>query len=41
MKGEQITTTKDGVKSYDNELYDDYLILDQMLFYAKSDGHPN
>jgi hypothetical protein len=40
MKGEQITTTKDGVESYNNEIYD-YFILAQMVLYVKRDGHPS
>jgi hypothetical protein len=35
MKGEQITTTKDGGKSSNSEI-NDYLIPIQMVLYAKN-----
>jgi hypothetical protein len=38
MKGEQIKTTKDGAKSFDNEIRD-YLTTGQMVFYVKNSGH--
>ncbi len=41
MKGERITTTKDGVESFNNEI-DNYLTPTQMVFqYVKSSGHPS
>ncbi len=40
MRDERITTTKDGLESFDNEI-DDYLTLAQMVFYTKSIGHPS
>jgi hypothetical protein len=40
MKGEQIRTTKDGAKSFDNEIKD-YLTTNQMVFYVKNNGHFN
>jgi hypothetical protein len=38
MKGERITTTKDGVKSSNSEI-NNYLTPTQMVFYVKSSGH--
>jgi len=38
VKGEQITTTKDGAKSFSNKIKD-YLAIGQMVFYVKNSGH--
>jgi hypothetical protein len=40
MRGEQITTTKDGAESSDNEK-DDYFTPAYMVFYAKRSEYPN
>jgi hypothetical protein len=38
VKDEQITTTKDGVKSFDNVIYDHFTPV-QLVLYIKSSGH--
>jgi len=40
VRGEQITTTKDGAKSFNSEI-DDYLTRVHMVLYAMSNGHPS
>jgi len=40
VKGERITTTKDGTKSSDSER-NNYFTLTHMVFYAKNNGHLN
>jgi hypothetical protein len=40
VRGEQITTTKDGAKSFDNEI-NDYIIPTQMVLSTKSSEYPS
>jgi hypothetical protein len=38
VKGERITTTKDGAESFDSKI-DEHLTLAHMVFYVKNRGH--
>jgi hypothetical protein len=40
VRGERLTTTKDGLESFDNEI-NNYFTLAQMVFYTKNSGHSN